>query len=100
MLTLTQKLEDKVASIEENYDHSNKDFVIDEVLRWAAFYWLGLNEDDFCLQSGGGEVMVFGGLNRLIWTPSRGYQVDTGSPQFKARYEGIGPLPGLPGLAR
>lgn len=34
--------------------------------------------DDFCLQMGHEEGLIFGGTNRLIWRPERGYRPDPG----------------------
>ena len=33
--------------------------------------------DDFCLQNVGGAVVVFGGVNRVLWTPIRGFTLDS-----------------------
>jgi hypothetical protein len=33
--------------------------------------------DDFCIQSVSSFSVVFGGVNRLIWSPIRGFRCDT-----------------------
>ena len=33
-------------------------------------------EDDFCIQYVGGSSVVFGGVNRLLWTPRFGFKDD------------------------
>ena len=33
-------------------------------------------EDDFCVQLVLDHVVVFGGMNRVIWTPRRGFSLD------------------------
>lgn len=97
-MQLSRKLEEKLAGIVADEPGDLK-YLYFEVMRWAAFYWSGLNEDDFCLQSCPGDTLVFGGLNRLVWRPQLGYVADRSycSPQFLARYDRIGPLPGKSG---
>jgi len=95
--TLSKKLQDKITRIEENFDHTELQFMADAIFEAAACYWLGLDEDDFCLQSsGGGEMLVFGGTNRLRWTPWQGFQPDRSycTPSFLANFDRIGPVPG------
>jgi hypothetical protein len=35
--------------------------------------------DDFCIQDDAGEVVIFGGTNRLIWSVFKGFSIDEGS---------------------
>lgn len=45
-------------------------------------------EDDFCVQHIGFPGAVFGGTNRLLWTPSRGFRPDHTycTPRFLHEY--------------
>ena len=46
-------------------------------------------EDDFCIQYVGGSSVVFGGVNRLLWTPRFGFKLDPASnPEFVAGFRG------------
>lgn len=73
------------------------DIVIAIVLA-AAEYWDTIDLMDFCVQSLNPDVIVFGSVNRLIWTPAHGFRPDRGycSEKFLATYDQIGPLPGSP----
>lgn len=73
---LSQKLEDKVSDCLARFDRSTFDVILWEVLKSAAEHWVGLDEDDFCVQAAFGECLVFGGTNRLIWSPRRGFYPD------------------------
>lgn len=46
-------------------------------------------ESDFCVQSTGGQTVVFGGTNRLIWTARGGFRPDRGycTERFLALYD-------------
>jgi len=74
------------------------DLLVFAVVEAAASYWdaPGVDHRDFGLQSGGGDVLVFGGSNRLVWTPSRGFVPDRAlcSAAFLKNYAAVGPLPG------
>lgn len=63
----------------------------------ASRYWdaEGVSPDDFCLQGVGPECVVFGGTNRLVWSPERGFRPDRSycNPAFLARCDALGPLP-------
>jgi len=95
-MQLSHKLESKASDIVRGSNYGYFEVMLYEIVRWAAWYWTGLNEDDFGLQSFSGDVIVFGGFNRLVWRPQHGYIADRDycSPRFLANYDSIGPLPG------
>lgn len=70
-----------------------------EVVLQAAVYWdaPGLDPDDFCVQHVGLDALVFGGRNRLVWSPAYGYRPDRRdcTAAFLARCDALGPLPGM-----
>lgn len=45
-------------------------------------------EDDFCVQHVTPVSAVFGGTNRVIWTPANGFRIDESfcTSRFKARW--------------
>ena len=65
-----------------------------EVVDAAAEYFK-YTVRDFCVQAVGGAI-VFGGVNRLVWSPRFGFRCERShcSPAFIARYEQLGPNPG------
>lgn len=65
------------------------------VVEGAAAYWAD-NPADFIIQAAeGGKAVVFGGYNRITWTPAGGYQIHrySCSDAFITRYLSIGPNP-------
>ena len=64
------------------------------IVRGASVYWR-LCPDDFCFQNADGEIIVFGSVNRIVWSPTFGYQISSlhCTPAFRTRYAIIGPLP-------
>lgn len=46
-------------------------------------------ESDFCVQTTGMQTVVFGGSNRLIWTPRGGFRPDRSycTQRFLALYD-------------
>ena len=97
---LSKKLEDKVdAELERVVGTLSVPMamVMFEVVRWAACYWHGVSDDDFCIQSVGETTIVFGGTNRLVWSPSAGYRPDRSycTQSFLHRWEQLGRLPAL-----
>lgn len=70
------------------------------IVEAAAHYWEQSDADDFCVQSFSGEAIVFGGTNRLIWTPAHGFRPDRSycTPKFYEHALYLGPVPG-PALA-
>lgn len=75
-MQLSEKLEGKITRILEGFDSTMPEFIVYEIFQAAAEHWLGSDEDDFCLQSSGGESLIFGGTNRLRWTARHGFVPD------------------------
>lgn len=73
-----------------------------EVVTAAAWYWVGFDPNDFCIQHVSPEGIVFGGTNRLIWRASRGFYADVGycTPRFAEHARMLGPLPNPAGVVR
>lgn len=67
------------------------------VLEAAAAYWDGPGVDptDFCVQLVSPDSVVFGGTNRLRWTPAHGFLPDPSycSAAFLERCVALGPVP-------
>jgi hypothetical protein len=48
-------------------------YIFLSIIRAAAEFWENSDPLDFCIQHNSGEVIVFGGWNRLCWTAQRGF---------------------------
>ena len=75
--------------------------LVADALAQAAARYFEECEDDFCVQDAGGEVLVFGGTNRLLWTPARGFYPDRSycTENFLQHYAAIGRVPDGRGVA-
>lgn len=90
---LSKTLEQTITCIEENFDHAEKDFLLDEIFHVAAAYWEDVDEGDFCLGHSSNSTFRFGNKNVIVWSPGRGFELIQGSEAFRAKYEKLGPLP-------
>jgi hypothetical protein len=92
----TTTIQKKLEEIQLRYQDEEHLVLWFDIFEAASRYWEE-NPDDFCVQSfEGGETIVFGGLNRLIWSPFTGFQADRSycSKKFLERYDKLGPNPG------
>ena len=65
--------------------------IIDLLVEEAYSYWDRANcQYDFCVQSVGLGIIVFGGTNRLIWSYQHGFKIDKSycSPNFLDKNKG------------
>ena len=71
------------------------EFLAYAICEAAAQYWDRSDPYDFCLQSFGGDTIVFGGTNRLIWSPRMGFTPDPSycTDRFLRRCTQLGRLP-------
>lgn len=92
---LSEKVERIVTGLDPRGNCEQIIALVGEVIVGAAVYWLDFDADDFCVQSLGPEVAVFGSTNRLVWSPSTGYVPDKSycNERFYKRALHIGPLP-------
>jgi hypothetical protein len=101
-ISLNQRLEDRVTGIisriyetDENVVSEHAVIIMSELIRTAARYWDGFDADDFCVQHVSPDGIVFGSVNRLIWTPKTGFYPDAQdcNPMFLACAQRLGPVP-------
>lgn len=66
------------------------------LLTAAARYWSRVDPTDFCVQLVTPDCIVFGGVNRLIWTPAHGFKPDRSycTPAFLETCDSLGRVPG------
>lgn len=72
-------------------------FLLSRLIHAATTYWRYTSDvTDFCVQHIGTETVVFGGTNRLVWSPFAGFVPDRAycTEKFLAHYATIGPNPG------
>lgn len=62
----------------------------------AARYWTRVDPTDFCVQMVTPDCIVFGGVNRLIWSPAHGFKPDRSycTPAFLETCDSLGRAPG------
>ena len=61
----------------ESTENTLKVEIIDVIIEDAYEYWERANNvDDFCIQSLGLGVIVFGGFNRVQWSVKNGFRID------------------------
>ncbi len=84
-----------VAAATALHTQRNAAMLLMEIVEAAAEYWRGGDPYDFCVQHVSPDCIVFGGTNRLVWSPGRGFQPSRShcTPAFLARCAAIGPLP-------
>jgi hypothetical protein len=90
-------LQDRIVAIAEELNkHIGNEVLAYLIAESAGVYWEKTQVEDFGLQFFDAENIVFGGTNRLIWSPSKGFRPDRGycTAKFLKHYDSIGPLPG------
>lgn len=90
-----KRVYESLCEIRETVVDSEAAVLLWHVVEGASVYWAE-NPMDFILQSGdGGNTVVFGGYNRITWSPAGGYQMHRYSctEAFIERYLSIGPNP-------
>jgi hypothetical protein len=91
-------IQDRINSVANELNkHIDNEMLSYLVAESAGYYWEGIQADDFGLQVFDTEYIVFGGVNRIVWSPANGFRPDRSycTARFLKRYESIGPLPGL-----
>ena len=98
---MTKAMEMRIAAVELKLTDAEVLFhiplILSSLVRAAAVYWDGdgIDKLDFCIQLFGVTAIVFGGTNRLVWTPTHGFNPDRPycTERFLKRYDELGPLP-------
>jgi len=87
-------LERAIIEASERLAEAEAPLIAAAVVEAAALYWAE-NPGDFGVQSASGGVIVFGGSNRVRWSPLTGFVLlDQHSPPFAEHFARVGaPLP-------
>lgn len=88
---------DHVIDAALNVDSSTLPLLV-TITKAAVRYWEYTNDtSDFTLQLVSDDCVIFGGTNRLVWSPFYGFRPDRAycTERFLSHYEKLGPVPGV-----
>ena len=99
LLQKRMNIEGKIPDIAQKIGEDSNWVMFAYSLTKAASIYFVHCPDDFCIQHVGAEVVIFGGTNRLRWSPAHGFVPDPlyCTENFMVTYKGIGPIPGSVG---
>ena len=86
----SKALNEVVAEELERIDPADQEQLVFSVIDTAATFFEGF-DTDFGIQYRDSDNIIFGGLNRIVWSPLKGFRIDRDycTPDFIAQFDKI-----------